>query len=76
MHQGQPCRGKCGLRPPLGLGTVDAIWVGSLVMVGVELGTAVSLALGIRLVQMLLVLSDGGAGLVILGITQWIERKR
>jgi len=51
------------IRTPLGLGTVDAARAGSLVLVGAEPSTAVALAVGVRLVQFMLLIVSGGLGL-------------
>jgi uncharacterized membrane protein YbhN (UPF0104 family) len=68
------CAFACGLaislnllpiRAPLGLGTGDAMWAGSLALMGVEAGEAVALALGLRVVQLLVTGIDGLLGLLL-----------
>ncbi len=51
---------------PLGLGTYDASWVGSMILAGVEPGEAVALALCARLVLIGAVLLDAGLGAIAL----------
>lgn len=53
------------IRAPLGLGTGDTIWAAVLMLLHVAVPTAVALAIGVRVVQMLLVGIDGGVGLLI-----------
>jgi uncharacterized membrane protein YbhN (UPF0104 family) len=50
--------GLLPIRAPLGIGTVDLTWAGLLMAFGVDQQTAISLALGVRLVQTLLVIID------------------
>jgi len=54
------------IRAPLAIGTGDAAWVGALALMGLPVSSAAAIALGIRLVQMLLVFLDGAVGYVIL----------
>ena len=51
---------------PLGLGTYDASWAGSMILAGVEPGEAVALALCARLVLIAAVLLDAGLGAIAL----------
>ena len=55
------------IRPPLGIGTSDVIWVGTLVLFGVSLESAVSLNIALRLYQIFILLIDGVVGTTILG---------
>jgi len=50
--------------PPLGIGATDAIWVGSLMMLGVSAEAALPLTVGMRLHQMVSVAIEGSIGLV------------
>ena len=53
------------IRPPLALGTGDAAWAGTLVLLGVGTAEAIALALGVRLVQMLVTAMDGCIGVAV-----------
>ena len=53
------------IRTPLGLGTGDVAWTGVFVLLGMDIDAAVALALGMRLVQMLLIGLDGAIGLLL-----------
>jgi uncharacterized membrane protein YbhN (UPF0104 family) len=51
------------IRAPLGIGTGEAAWAGVLVVFGTPLSMAIALAIGVRLIQMLLVGVDGLLGM-------------
>jgi uncharacterized membrane protein YbhN (UPF0104 family) len=50
------------VRGPLGLGTGDATWVAALILFDIPAPEAIALALGVRLIQMLITGLEGGVG--------------
>jgi uncharacterized membrane protein YbhN (UPF0104 family) len=56
------------ITPPLGIGATDAVWVGSLMLLGVPQETALALAIGMRMHQMVSIGIEGGIGLSAIGL--------
>jgi uncharacterized membrane protein YbhN (UPF0104 family) len=57
--------GLLPVRGPLGLGTGDATWIAALILFDIPAPEAIALALGMRLILMLLTGLEGGAGFVL-----------
>lgn len=54
------------INAPFGIGTGDAAWIGVMILAGVSSSNAISIAVGLRIISILLVLSEGFLGYCIL----------
>ena len=60
------CFSLLPINAPLNIGTDEAAWTGIMVMAGMESNQAVSIALSIRIISMLVLLTDGLFGFIFL----------
>jgi uncharacterized membrane protein YbhN (UPF0104 family) len=60
------CLSLLPINTPLNIGTDEAAWTGVMVMAGINTGQAISIAFSLRVISMLVILTDGLIGTTIL----------